>query len=201
MKKRLLITMVIVLMAVSAAMAGHHGNRGQGPKPPRTPMSPDTPRGFCDQEMGRHFQGAGRLLHLAGKLELSDEQIATIKDKMEKNGLERIDRQAELKKAKLQLRHLKMNDASESEILAAIDKVGKLQTEMRKQRFMHRSEIHNILTEEQQDKLKKLRNEFRCGDRPGRGHRGLGLGYDFDDDTDFGTYGQEPPTPSEEWED
>jgi len=196
MKQKFFAIMLITLFGVSAAMAGHHGMRA-----PRGPMAPDAPRGFCGMERGRHFQGPGRLLQLADKLDLTDQQVAEIKEKMEKSGLERIDKQAELKKAKLKLRHLKMNDAPDNEILSAIEKVGKLQTEMRKQRFMHRSQMKDILTEAQQEKLKELRQEFRGNRRAGcKGYRSHGYGYYFEDETETAIYGMESPESSGEWD-
>jgi Spy/CpxP family protein refolding chaperone len=200
MKRKLFVVLLIVAFSVSAAMAGHHGMKGKG-----APMAPDAPRANCGPGMGRDFQGAGKLLQLADKLELTDKQIAEIKGQMEKNGLDRIDRQADLKKAELKLRHLQMNDASDNEILAAIDKVGDLKTDLKKQQFIHRSEMKSILTETQQEKLKELRNERRGNCRTGgKGFRGQGMGYNFDDEAESDTYGMEPPspppTPTGDWE-
>lgn len=196
MKRKLFVTLLIALFSVSVAMAGHHNQ-----KVPRAPMAPDAPRHGCGPEMGRPFGGAGKLLHLADKLELTDDQIDKIKEKMEKNGLDRIDQRAEFKKAKLKLRHLKMNDASDKEILSAIEKVGQSQIEMKKQQFMHRSEMKSILTESQQEKLKELRNQFDRDCRPGgKGSRGHGFGNNFEDDIPSYSYGVEPSTPTDEWE-
>lgn len=198
MKRKLFVGLLIALFSVSVAMAGHHGmgwNKGGG-----GPMAPDALRGNCGPEMGRHFQGAGKLLHLADKLELTEQQIDEIKGKMEKNGFDRIDRQADLKKARLALRHLKMNDADDKKILAAIDKVGKLQTEMKKQRFMHRSEMQSILTETQQDKLKELKNQFGRDCKPGgKGFRGHGKGCNFGNKAGSDSYGMEPSS-TDSWE-
>jgi len=204
MKRKLFVALLIAALSVSVAVAGHHGMKGS--KGQCGPMAPDAPRGNCGPDMGRHSQGAGRLLQLADKLELSDKQIAEIKTNMEKNGLDRIDRHAELKKAELKLRHLRMNDASDNEILAAIDKVGDLKTDMKKLQFVHRSEMKSILTEAQQEKLQELRKEFRQGCRSGgrgQGQRGRGIGFNFDGGDEAATYGMEmpsPPAPEGDWE-
>ncbi|MCP4703359.1 MAG: hypothetical protein GY865_02015 [candidate division Zixibacteria bacterium] len=202
MKKKLFLILVITLFGVSAVMAGHHGNRSSNmPGMPRAPKAPDAPRGLCNPEMGGHFGGAGKLLRLADELELNDKQISEIKGNMEKNGFDRIDRQAELKKAKLKLRHLKMNEASDNEILSAIETVGKLQTEMKKMRFIHRSEMNSILTDAQQDKLKELKKAFRGACKPGgKGSRGRGIGYNIENETGSDAYGMEAPMPDGNWE-
>lgn len=206
MRQKLFAIFLMALFSVLAvaAMAGHHGDHGmRAPKAPRAPMAPDTPRDFCGQEMGRHFGGAGKLLHLADKLELTKKQIAEIKGKMEKNGLDHIDRQAELKKAKLKLRYLKMNDAPENKILSAIEKVGRMKTEMKKEKYINRNAIKSVLTETQQEKLKELKKEYRGKCKPGgKGFRGRGHdeGSYFEDEAESDTYGLEPPQSTENWE-
>jgi len=166
MKRKLFVGLLIALFSVSVAMAGHHGPRGQ--------------KGFCGEGGPGMGDRPGMILHLADKLELSDSQIADIKNMMEKNGLDRIQRKAELEKAQLKLRHLKMNDAADGEILSAIERAGKLKTEMRKTRFQHQSKMKSILTDKQTEKLKELRQEFRQGRGfQGKNHPGKGAGSGF----------------------
>ena len=167
MKKKIAAILIVSLLSVSMAMAQNpgqyapKGHRGQG--------------GKFDGGFGDRSQGFGMVLRMADKLELTDSQKAEIKAQMEKNGLARIDKEAELEKAELKLRNLRMNDASDSEILAAIDKVGQLKTDLQKMRFQHRSQMKSILTEDQLNKLDELRKEFRK-DRSGRRGRFDGRG-------------------------
>ena len=163
MKRKLFVFLIITLFTASAAMAGHHGPRGQ--------------KGFCGHDGQGMGDRPGMILQMADKLELSDSQITEVKKMMEKNGIDRIERKAELQKAQLELRHLKMNDAADTKILSAIDRIGKLKTEMRKTRFQHQSVMKSILTGEQTEKLKELRQEFRQGRGfHGRNHPGKGAG-------------------------
>ncbi len=182
MKKKIALVMILAMLGGTAVMAQHFG---QG--------SPDGRRGHdmkCGQggagfeDRGFHF---GIIMQLADKLELTDQQKDQIKNLMEKNGLERIEKKAELEKAELKMRNLKINDGDDSEILSAIDQVGKMKTEMQKMRFRHRSQIKSVLTDAQIDKLDSLKTEFhrngpRC-DMPcgGQGH-GMGIRPDFDND-------------------
>jgi len=103
--------------------------------------------------------GGGMLLMMADELALTDPQKAEIGQMTEKFGLERIDNEAALDKAELKLRTLKMNDASDNDILKAMDEVGRLRTEMQKMRFKHRQAMHGVLTAEQQEKLKEMRKD------------------------------------------
>ena len=187
MRRTLFITSIIALLMVSSAMAGRHGPRGQKDF-----------YGQGGQGMGDYFVRPGMILQMADKLELSDSQIAEVKQMMEKNGLDRIERKSELQKAQLELRHLKINDATDGEILSAIERVGELKTEMRKARFQHQSRMKSILTDEQTEKLKELRQEFRRGRGfQGRNYRGKGFGSDYN--RNFDDFEFNPPRRSGCW--
>ncbi len=184
MKRKLFVVLLIVAFSASAAMAGHHGPRGQ--------------KGFHGEDGQGMGDRPGMILQMADKLELSDSQIAEVKKMMQKNGMDRIERKAELQKSQLELRHLKMNDAADGEILSAIERVGKLKTEMRKSRFEHQSKMKSILTDEQTEKLKELRQEFRQGRGfQGKNHPGKGTG--FGNNRNFNEYGNNSPGRPDCW--
>lgn len=132
------------------------------------------------QGYGRSGKGghkAGMLLHMADKIGLNDEQKGKIKSMMEEFGLEKIDMKAELEKAKLKLKHLRHNDASENEVLAMMDKVGQLRTEMQKMKYRHHQAVKSVLNDEQLEKLKELKKAKQ--------HKGMGsFGGRFDGDHD-----------------
>ncbi|MDF1543544.1 MAG: hypothetical protein P1R58_00415 [bacterium] len=130
-------------------------------------------RGHCGGDRG----GFGHIMAMAEELELSDQQIDKMKQSMEEFQMERIDREAELKKARLQLRML-MNDpdASEVTVMKTIENVSGLRGEMQKMQYQHRKSIESILTAEQLDKLKE-RKPNPPGDGTGRSfkqRRGFG---------------------------
>ena len=156
----------------------------------------DGPHGRFNQGMGRgagfgHGMG-GRmgmpdgqpgirhLLAVADEIELTDDQKNRLESMTVDFQTQRVDAQAEVKKAEITLRSLmRDDDASESAVLAAIDNVSRLKADLQKMRYQHRQQVKSVLTDEQQEKLKELRKDF--------GKRMFRRSGDDDDDT--------PPTP------
>lgn len=165
MKRSIALLAIIMLLAVSSTLA----NRGPYGQRPGGPM-------HCMK--GDDFIGPGMLLRSADEIGLDEKQQAKISGLMEEFGLARIELKAELEKAELKLRHLKMNDGPEKDIFDSMDKVGALKTEMQKMRYRHRKTIKSVLTQEQLDKLKELRHKYGRGDGPGCHGRGAGPGGD-----------------------
>lgn len=171
MKKFTIITLVAVLAISAAVLAGpgmgrrgdcnvagshHFGQRGCG----------------MGNGSGTHQPGPGMLLRFSDELDLTEEQVERLETLQTQFSKDMIDRRAEAKKARIELRSLMRGDASESEVEAAIDNVTRLRGENMKTRFRHRQEIESILTEEQLDELKEMRREGpRGGDCP-KGRRG-----------------------------
>lgn len=154
---------------------GHGMGQGQG-------MKMDTP-------------GPGMLLRMADELELTDQQKEQFKSKMTAFQAEKIDREADLKKAKVMLRAAMMNEnPNATEVNSAIDEVARYEADLKKMKFKHHQEMRGLLTDAQQDKLKELRKDrmMNRGDRMGQGkgqrggkggQGGPGMGW-LDDDTD-----------------
>ena len=89
--------------------------------------------------------------------------------------LAKVDQQAKVEKAEIRLRALKHDkNSNESEVMAAIDETACMKADLHKMRYRHQREIHNLLTDEQIDKLKELRKErMKKCEKP---HRCMGFG-------------------------
>ena len=156
MKKTVVFIAVALMLTTAFAFAdpGRRGPRGDGPGFDRD--------GHGWGQMDDGVPGAGMLLRLADEIGLDEGQKTKISNMMEEFGVSRIDMKAELDKAKLELRHLKMNDAADAEVLSMMDKIGDLRTEMQKMRYTHRQAVENVLTDQQKDKIKELHKERRA---------------------------------------
>lgn len=169
MKKVILFTIILGLLASFAYAQAGFGGRGPG-------------HGQCDgtgpgmgnrldcnmQGMG-HFgpQGKGMrdsgpregmILGMAKELNLTDVQIDKIKMAVTNNQMAMVDAKAELEKAQIHLRTLMRDDnASEVQVMDAIDKASMAKAKIAKLRYSHRTEVHGILTDVQRDKLEELR--------------------------------------------
>ncbi len=178
MKGRLILLTVIFVMLPLALFAqgkcGHGSGMGMG-------------KGKC-MEMGMGMKGGmcggdacfrpGMLVKMADEIGLTAEQKTQIMKMTEENGLARIDREAELEKAQLKLHQLMINDGGEKEILAAMDDVGKLRTDLRKAQFQNMRKVKAVLNADQIKKLKEACSKM-CGDEGGKGcgmGRGMGPG-------------------------
>jgi Spy/CpxP family protein refolding chaperone len=164
MKRTLILTSLAVLVAVmtTAAMA-QPGPGGCG--------HPMMGRGHGDGQMhqgkmaghGRMERGLG-VLTMADELGLTDQQIDKIKELSFAHQNTMIDMRAELKKAQLILREeMAADNPDKVSALAAARNVNAIEGKIEEARISHRFEMHDILTAEQLDKLKELRQ-----DRPGR---------------------------------
>jgi Spy/CpxP family protein refolding chaperone len=168
MKRSIIFLVIFVMLGATMAFAGH-GQWGQrGAKGPRGDIGPGGP--------GGDFPRMGMILWMADEIGLDEKQQAKIGLLMEKNGAVRIDKQAELEKAQLKMKQLRLSEASDNEVLAMMDKIGLLKTELHKMRYLHRQEVKSILSEEQLDKIKELRRDRR-GNRFDRGGFGPGSGH------------------------
>ncbi|MEW5923399.1 MAG: hypothetical protein AB1746_05375 [Candidatus Zixiibacteriota bacterium] len=174
---------LIILAAFAVADPGHRGF--------------DRDRRGCSMDgrgmghFGDQFFGPGMLMRVADEIGLDDAQKTKIASMSEQFGLERIDKEAALDKAELELKHMRMNGASDSEILAQMDKVGKLGTEMQKMAFTHHQAMKGVLTADQVTKLKELRQERR-EDRGPRSGCGFGQGQGMGNNPDVPGQGAGP---------
>ncbi len=127
--------------------------------------------------------GVQHLLRVADELELTDAQRDQLRDLLVEFRTERVDKEAVLEKARINMRALVTDDeASEGNVMRAIDDVAAAQAALMKMRFTHHKTATDVLTDEQQTRLKELRRERwaergpqRDGDGP-HGRRGGGGG-------------------------
>ncbi len=188
MKKVILITVALSLLA-SFAYAQHgfggrgHGN-GNGPDMgcrPECNMKGMGHLGKQGRGKGDRGHREGMILRLADEIGLSESQIDKIKGSITDHQLSMVDAKADAKKAQINVRALMHDDdASEAMVMGAIDKASMAKANIAKLKYAHRNEIHDILNDEQLDKLKEIRQSHtgRFGDgddndddRPNRGRR------------------------------
>ena len=156
--------------------------RGRG-MDSKAPMSPGQGRG----RMAGHM---GMLIHLADKLELSEEQKAEIKEVFAGHQKAIISIRADLEIAEVELRELMMReDPNLDAIEDQLRNVANLQVQMRFSQIKALADARSVLTEEQKETQKEMfknraagmrgrgrgRTEMR-GPQPGpeRGRRGRG---------------------------
>lgn len=160
MKKAAIFAVVALMVLSTAAFAqpgpGHpgmgrmgdcdfHGGRGMG------------------MLMGGGTPGVQMLLAHADDLNLTQDQKDKLQSMMVDFQTQRVDKQAALEKAQINLRSLMMNDASANEVDAAIDKVSGARADLQKMRYAHRQQVKSVLTEDQSTKLKELWNDRPFG--------------------------------------
>ncbi|MBN2227369.1 MAG: Spy/CpxP family protein refolding chaperone [candidate division Zixibacteria bacterium] len=170
MRRSLFFTAVTILIVASVAVA-NPGQRGQrnGPGDGMCQRGDTGPRGGGFGDGGMRI---GMLLAMADEIGLDQKQKGQLINLHQQFGLQRIEMKAGLDKAEFNLQHLRMTDASEGAVLAAMDEVGELRTEMQKIRYQHRQKVKDVLTAEQTEKLTVLMKERRPMN--GQGFRGDG---------------------------
>lgn len=169
MKKLIPITFAFILaMSVSGfaqrGECGMHSGKGAG-------MGAHGDRGM----MRGQGMGMDRLEGLADKLDLTKAQQEKLKQLRVDFKLETVDTKADLQKAKIALKALMHDDnASAASVNSAIDEVARKQAAMTKLKFQRRQSTKDVLTEEQQGKLKELRKERGQGGKDGAGDHKFG---------------------------
>lgn len=119
--------------------------------------------------------GMGIMMLLANQEEigLTDEQVDKLKQMRQDFELAAIDRQADLKKAEVELAALLGDkDAAESSVFRQIDKVSGFKADIHKMRYSHHQAVKGLLTDEQVAKIKDMRKEMRDRFRENRKERG-----------------------------
>lgn len=169
MKRTTIITLIAALMMGGAAAAGPGMSRAGG-------CDFDGPHQFGRRGgpgmhggPGQHGPGPGMLLNLSDELELTDDQVDRLESLQTQFGKEMVDKRAAVQKARIELRSLMRDKAATSQVDAAIDKVTQLRAENMKARYRHREQVESVLTDEQLDQLKNMR---QMGPRDGDGPRG-----------------------------
>lgn len=166
MKKFTIITLIAAFAISAAVLAGPGMGRRGG-------CGFDEPHHFGQRGPGmrggpgHHQPGPGMLLRFSDELDLTEEQVDRLETLQTQFSKDMIDRRAEAKKARIELRSLMRGDAPESEVEAAIDNVTRLRGENMKTRYRHRQQIESVLTEQQLEQLEEMRREGpRGGDCP-----------------------------------
>lgn len=114
--------------------------------------------GLRGQGMMDRGMGVQRLLAIADEINLTEEQRDRIRSMSIAHRTERIDREADLKKARLHLMDLRTDDrAPEGEVMGAIDDLARLRADMEKMQYQHRRAVLSVLTDQQQEQLEELR--------------------------------------------
>lgn len=207
---RLIVKLAVfgLILAVSPAMAqpgpgggrgfgggpgwGGHGGWGQG-QCVGCPVCPGGPGGLMGFGAGKgNCPGVQLLLSPQARetLGLNQDQAARIEELSYNTQKELIRLQSEAQQAQLELQRLMQSDNPDRQsVMNQAERLGQLQTEMRKLRLQQRLEIQQILTPEQiqhaRDFMQQRRQEFNenrgqggrgQGFRPRRGMRGGGFG-------------------------
>ncbi|MBU8932565.1 MAG: Spy/CpxP family protein refolding chaperone [candidate division Zixibacteria bacterium] len=166
MKKTLVVTMALALLATAAlAQSGFHG-KGHGGGQMQMGQHP--------QCAGPHHgkgpnQGMSKLLMFADEIGLTDDQQEKIKTLSLEHKMAMVDLHATAKKTNLQVKALMTDDAPESEVLRAMEKASQAKFEISKAKYLQRQQCLGFLTDEQQDKLKELRQDRRGQRFEGKG--------------------------------
>lgn len=183
MKKGIFVLMAVALLIPLAATAqpgpgdgpscpkGHEMGQGQACQHGPGPMGPGCGMrgpGFNDDQAP-----LGRILMMADELGLSEQQRNQLKKMQVDFRMQMIDRDAEVEKAELRLRTMMMDkNAVEAEVDRAIDDVARVRAEVQKLQYGHRKQMRGVLTDEQFEKLQKMREERR----EDRMEQGMGMG-------------------------
>ena len=112
---------------------------------------------------------------MADEIGLNDNQIEKLETMSVEFQLQMVDQQAAIRKARINLRALKRNNADEKKVMAAIDEMARFKAEKQKLRYRHRLQTRDILTAEQLEKLDdvcKLRQHGQFNKRMGMQDRG-----------------------------
>jgi len=169
--KRFTILIALAALLIAGAAIAQPGGRGDCDNHGKMGRGHGGGHGI-GQGMRMDTPGPGRLLRMAEELELTDQQKEQFKAKMTAFQAEKIDREADLKKAKVMLRSAMMEEEpNATEVNSAIDDVARYEADLKKMKFKHHQEMRGLLTEAQRDKLKELRKE-RMKNRIERGQRG-----------------------------
>jgi Spy/CpxP family protein refolding chaperone len=163
MKTRTIIILsMILLMAAATFAAAQPGSRGEG----RRGAAGDAPF-------------AGRL---CDKLNLSEEQQATIDGIREQSREQSLETRKQIKRLQNDLEGLMLEDAPDTgDVAALVRRIGELRTDQQVRRMETRLAVRSQLTDEQRDKMiamgGKRHGRGGPGQAPGmRGQRGGGQG-------------------------
>jgi len=134
----------------------------------------DGPGMGCGMGPGMRGRGMGPhgIMAMADELELTDDQIGKLQTMTTQFQLEKVDKDAAVKKARISLQALMRDDADEGKVFAAIDETSRLTADLRKMQHRHHQQMKALLTDEQREKLKNCRfDDDDSGFMGGPSHR------------------------------
>ena len=163
-KNTFMVSALVALLVVSMATVALAQGPGQGQG--RNGKGNGQGQGQGQGEFGPQMQ----VERMAKRLDLSADQVASIKEIRESGRTEN----QEMRKEAMRLRNEKRgemlkDDPSTKTVLALTTELGDLRTKMQVNRMENRLEVRKVLTPEQRDKM-LLSGEGR-GDKNGRGER------------------------------
>lgn len=162
MKRRIITTLILtaVLLSAFAIPAMAKGNMNNDARP-----------------IEQFKNGAGRMIE---PLNLTEEQMDKMQQMRFENQKWMIDMKAKLEHKMLELREYTHMNPNEKKALAVAEEIGKLRTEMEKNRISQHFKMRNLLTAEQKEIFDNM------GFMGGMGHEhGMGPGYDMGPRGDF----------------
>jgi len=128
-------------------------------------------------------RGAGPMMErvLKERVGLSDKQIDQIHDLQYKADREKIDIHHELQRARLDLEQMMRADKPDrARVLAQVDKIGALETKLKKNRVGLMLQIRGLVTPEQWRKMESLHAEHKMNRKARRMRRRMGAGAGWD---------------------
>lgn len=108
----------------------------------------------------RQAGGVGHLLRNSEDHNLTEEQEERLEKMRVDFELEKVDLQAALRKAKIVFRALaRDHNASEQDVMKAIDRIARCEANLRKMRYRHLKAAHGVLDDEQRKGLKAFHKQ------------------------------------------
>ncbi|MFQ5709229.1 MAG: Spy/CpxP family protein refolding chaperone [bacterium] len=118
----------------------------------------------CRMMEGEHHEGHEFFLGMKDELELSDEQVAKLRNLKSETQKQAIRTKADLEIVRIELHDLLSQDKVDVKAVdARIEKMGELQTKMHKAHIHARLDAQEILTPEQLKKYKEIKGKGRHG--------------------------------------
>lgn len=150
---------VLTIILASAGLA-----TAQGPRSGKS-------MGQCGVRGGGNSGPGHRIEMMAKRLDLSEEQLVSIKKIHEESRLEGVEKRKSLMRLRNELKGEMLKDSpSEKEVLSINSKMGELKTEMKALQLKTRLAVREELTAEQRDQM--LGMDGKSGRQGMRGHRG-----------------------------
>jgi Spy/CpxP family protein refolding chaperone len=174
MKRFLVLTAILIFtVGLTGAALGQHRSGNCGHRSGGHGFEGDHHGMRGHKDMG-HFGGHCSILGCQKELDLTDDQIAKIKEINFTHQNDMIDLKADLKKARLKLKQTMHSDnPSKGEALAAAAEVNSIQGQIHEARIEHMFALKGVLNKEQLEKWQKCQMSCsgKCGSHcSGGGH-------------------------------